>query len=94
MNTEILPWLMHNCRDTLGDGNKIGVALTINLAITSSTRNDAITDLPSDSARMYRIMRIIPIALVSAERLRKSFVIMDRIDHSCTIYCTIISRYT
>ena len=58
---------MHSCRDILEGGNRAGVAFTINLTITSSTRNDAITSLPNDNARMYRIIRIIPIALVSAD---------------------------
>lgn len=82
---------MHSCKDTLEGENRAGVALTINLTITSSTRDDAITSLPN--ARIQRITRIIPIAPVSAERLRRSFRDRGRIDHSCTVCCIIHSLH-
>lgn len=59
---------MHSCKDTLVGGNRIGVALTINLTITSSIRDDAIA-LWTRKAKMHRTTMIIAIASIFTEWL-------------------------
>lgn len=71
---------MHVCRDILDGENKMGVASMINCRITSSIRREDVVS--SDTARMHRTVKNIPIAFVFAKRLQiDPFRIVDSIDY-------------